>query len=340
MNIRINYDSCWRNSFLAGSNNEPLPKKGRKFVASITELNSKKQNNYHSQEITHDTVMGILNRLIGDQRKLYQSRQDKNYYFAELEQYKDKYIHFDDDPKITNEMTYLRNISGSTDQNSFTGMIRTNHPIFTSDYSKQFWGVLALTFDQLVDFIINDTEVNEKQELNLDPLAIIAQFAAIEKAKAVSYAGKEKQAAEILKSKFQDEFKPLYDGKLKQLPMYCAALYLQLERLATKFDMATAKSKAGKITGISKNNCTAKDFMANYTTGRKKPIYGNPYIQTKYIKGVGKVESTLQKASGVLEITLNISPEKAQELKQMIANAGVSAFPLGKKGLAYVSRIR
>jgi hypothetical protein len=55
---------------------------------------------------------------------------------------------------------------------------------------------------------------------------------------------------------------------------------------------------------------------------------------------VGKVESTLQKASGVLEITLNISPEKAQELKQMIANAGVSAFPLGKKGLAYVSKIR
>ena len=340
MNIRINYDSCWRNSFLAGSNNEPLPKKGRKFVASITELNSKKQNNYHSQEITHDTVMGILNRLIGDQRKLYQSRQDKNYYFAELEQYKDKYIHFDDDPKITNEMTYLRNISGSTDQNSFTGMIKTNHPIFTSDYSKQFWGVLALTFDQLVDFIINDTVVNEQMEQNLDPLTIIAQFATIKKAKAVAYAGKEKQAAEILKSKFQDEFKPLYDGKLKQLPMYCAALYLQLERLATKFDMAAAKSKAGKITGISKNNCTAKDFMANYTTGRKKPIYGNPYIQTKYIKGVGKVESTLQKASGVLEITLNISPEKAQELKQMIANAGVSAFPLGKKGLAYVSRIR
>jgi hypothetical protein len=340
MNIRINYDSCWRNSFLAGSNNEPLPKKGRKFVASIKELNSKKQNNYHSQEITHDTVMGILNRLIGDQRKLYQSRQDKNYYFAELEQYKDKYIHFDDDPKITNEMTYLRNISGSTDQNSFTGMIKTNHPIFTSDYSKQFWGVLALTFDQLVDFIINDTVVNEQMEQNLDPLTIIAQFATIKKAKAVAYAGKEKQATEILEGKFQDEFKPLDDGKLKQLPMYCAALYLQLERLATKFDMAAAKSKAGKITGISKNNCTAKDFMANYTTGRKKPIYGNPYIQTKYIKGVGKVESTLQKASGVLEITLNISPEKAQELKQMIANAGVSAFPLGKKGLAYVSRIR
>jgi uncharacterized lipoprotein len=29
--------------------------------------------------------MGILNRLIGDQRKLYQARQDENYYFTEVE---------------------------------------------------------------------------------------------------------------------------------------------------------------------------------------------------------------------------------------------------------------
>ena len=72
MKIEIKYKSSWRNSFLDGSNNEPLPKGGRKFVASMTNL--KKEGNYICRNITHDTVMGVLNRLIGDQRKLYQSR--------------------------------------------------------------------------------------------------------------------------------------------------------------------------------------------------------------------------------------------------------------------------
>ncbi len=83
MKIIIKYDSSWRNSFLDGSNNEPLPKKGRNFIASMTEL--KKPENYLSRPVSKDTVMGILNRLIGDKRKLYQSRQEPNYYFADLE---------------------------------------------------------------------------------------------------------------------------------------------------------------------------------------------------------------------------------------------------------------
>ena len=69
MKITIEYESSWRNSFLDGNNNEPLPKKGRDFVGSMTSL--KKEGNFLVREITLDTVMGILNRLIGDQRKLY-----------------------------------------------------------------------------------------------------------------------------------------------------------------------------------------------------------------------------------------------------------------------------
>ena len=83
MKIIIKYESCWRNSFLDGNNNEALPKKGRKFIGSMTSL--KKPENFIKREITDDTVMGVLNRLIGDQRKLYQSRQDKEYYFQKLE---------------------------------------------------------------------------------------------------------------------------------------------------------------------------------------------------------------------------------------------------------------
>ena len=44
MQIIIEYESSWRNSFLDGSNNEPLPKGGRNFIASMTTL--KQEGNY------------------------------------------------------------------------------------------------------------------------------------------------------------------------------------------------------------------------------------------------------------------------------------------------------
>jgi len=99
MKIDIEYESSWRNSFLDGSNNEPVPKKGRKYIASMTNL--KNEKNFIIREISLDTVMGVLNRLIGDQRKLYQSRISENYYFSEIE----NDIEFNDVPSaITEEM--------------------------------------------------------------------------------------------------------------------------------------------------------------------------------------------------------------------------------------------
>ncbi|MDF1876898.1 hypothetical protein JHD47_03605 [Sulfurimonas sp. SAG-AH-194-L11] len=79
--------------------------------------------------------------------------------------------------------------------------------------------------------------------------------------------------------------------------------------------------------------------MNRFTTGDKKKIFGNPYIKKEFIKGEGQVTSTLQKANGTLDITLDIPREKAKELKRLIENAGVSSFYIGKKGLAYVTNI-
>ena len=47
----------------------------------------------------------------------------------------------------------------------------------------------------------------------------------------------------------------------------------------------------------------------------------------------------MTKASGTLEININVDREKAKEIKTMIDNAGVSSFYLGKKGLAYITDI-
>jgi len=337
MKITIKYESSWRNSFLDGSNNEPLPKTskgvGRNFIGSMTSL--KKSENFIPREVTLDTVMGILNRLIGDQRKLYQSRAHDSYYFSDIE----SLIVFEDKPEFVNhEMTYIRNITGSTDQNSYTGMIKVNDPVFRSDYTAEFWGVLALEVDELCEFISQDLPV--ASGIAADPLVIIERLEALNKLKPLENSGAVSEAFSLLDKHFE-KFKGL-NRKEEVLPisLYCSALYLQLERLSAKYDLSTAKTKSGGISGISNNGFTKKDFMSRYTTGEKKRIWGNPYIRKERIKGIGEVTSLMKKASGTLEIELLLERARARELESMIQNAGVSSFYLGKKGLAYVSAIR
>lgn len=333
MKIEIKYESSWRNSFLDGSNNEPLPKDGRKFVASMTSL--KKSENYILRGVTHDTVMGVLNRLIGDQRKLYQARQQSSYYFQNLE----PLISFDDQPSYVNqEMTYIRNISGSEDQNSYTGMIQVDAPIFCSDYSEQLWGILALDVDELCDFVLNGKDVTKTIPHN--PLVIISKLEELFKLKPVLNENKVNETFQYLKQKF-DKFNGLNrNDEVLLISLYCSALYLQLERLSKHFDVSSARTKAGGLSGISNNGFTKKDFMARYTSGEKKKIWGNPYIRKERIKGIGEVTSLMEKAGGTLNIELEIDREAAKDLYEKIENAGVSSFYLGKKGLAYVSDIR
>jgi len=332
MRISIKYESAWRNSFLDGSNNEPLPKKGRRFVGSMTNL--KTEENFKQRNISLDTVMGVLNRLIGDQRKLYQSRQANNYFFQNIE----TQVNFMDKPIITNEVTYIRNITGSTDQNAFTGAIKSDDKVFSSDYSKAFWGVLALDFENLCQFIL-DEKYQITPDVGLNPLSIIAMLEQLNKEKAVVNEGEANGAVEILGNEFDDVNYFNKKGEIVPICLYCSALYLQLERLAKNFDMDSVKTKAGGISGISKRGFTKKDFMNRFTTGDKKKIWGNPYVREEFIKGEGKNKLLMTKASGQLEINIDVDRDKAKEIKKMIENAGVSSFYLGKKGLAYVTDI-
>ncbi len=333
MKIEIEYEASWRNSFLNGSNDENLPKKeGRKFIGSVTAL--KKSENYIKREVSHNTVMGILNRLIGDQRKLYQSREDENYYFKDIE----SFISFKDHVKVSsNELVYLRNMSGNNDQNSFTGMINTDDKMFTSDYSKEFWSVLALDVDELLKFIVYGKDIDS--DIVLDPLVISERFAEIGKIKALDNIDMVSNVLEVMDKKFEGTNYKNNKDKVVPLNLYCSALYLQLERLSSKYDLSSALTKTGTITGISKRSFTKKDFMNRFTTGEKKKIFGNPYIKKEKVKGIGEITYMLTKASGILEIILDIKRDEAKVLKKLIDNAGVPSFYLGKKGLAYVINI-
>jgi len=331
MRIMIEYESTWRNSFLDGNNNEPIPKHGRKFISSISEL--KKEGNYVQRDITLDTVMGVINRLIGDQRKLYQTRKENDYFFKELE----SSIGFDDRPLLTNEVTYIRNISGSTDQNAFTGMIKTNDIIFKSDYSKELWGVLALDFEALCLFIVEGAKVDT--DIDLDPLAICSRFEELKKLKPIINEGILNGVLAELDRNFPGTNYLTKKGEVAPSTVYCSSLYLQLHRLSNIYDMSSALTRSGTISGVSKRIFTKKDFMDRFTTGAKKKIWGNPYMRKVRVKGEGEVVSLMTKASGTLEITIDVEREKAKEIKRLIENAGVSSFYLGKKGLAYVKDI-
>jgi hypothetical protein len=333
MKIVIAYEASWRNSFLDGSNNEPLPKNGRDYIASGRKL-QENEANYKSRSITLDTVMGILNRLIGDQRKLYQARVAEAYFFKEVE----PLVTFFDKPDkhgLSSEIVFLRNMKGNTDQNSFSGMIKTSDPVFSSDYSAELWGVLTMDLDNLTNFIIDG--VDPLKTIVLDPLTVITRLESLNKLKAddEDYAN----VLEALKAQFPEENYTDAKGKIKPIALYCSALYLKLEQLKQRFDVSAGLSKNGLLTGIAKTGFTKKDFMKRFTTGNGKIIFGNPYQLKQRIKGQGEVVSTLNKASGTLTINLEVPRDKGQEIQTLIDNAGVSSFYLGKKGLAYVKTI-
>ena len=344
MRITIKYEASWRNSFLGGSNNEPLPKGGREFLGSMTALAKKNAEgdyaNFIKREISHDTIMGVLNRLIGDQRKLYQSRQSDNYFFADIE----PHITFNDlqdrTKPINSEMVYIRNMTGNTDQNAFTGMIKANDPVFSESYSNAFWGILTLDVENLCQFI-NDVDFQILSTVQFDPIIVLQKLEDLNGLKAIDLTETVQLAIETLRKSFPDVEYKIINEKIKPIELYCSALYLQISRLKSqKYDVSKALTKSGGISGISKRGFTPKDFMNTYTTGNKKPIWGNPYLLKEKRKGEGEVTSLLTKANGTLDIQLEISNEKALQLKNMIENAGVSSFYIGKKGLAYVDSLR
>ena len=66
------------------------------FWVSLSVRDKKHPENFIKREVTIDTVMGVLNRLIGDQRKLYQAREDDSYFFKNIDTPNHPLVKFDD----------------------------------------------------------------------------------------------------------------------------------------------------------------------------------------------------------------------------------------------------
>lgn len=338
MRITIKYESSWQNSFLGGSNNEPLPKNGRDFIGSMKSLKDNPSENFIRCTITKDTVMGILNRLIGDQRKLYQARKLPNYFFSNMEDSITFKKIQGSTSSLSEEIVFIRNKKGSSDQNSFSGMIKDNDPAFNSDYSNELWGILTLDFDAVCNFILNP-ECVVKNTSAFNPLGVVAQLEQLKKMKSIAVTGVVKDALTVLEEQFPGEKYADDKNTIKPIMFYCSALYLQVSRLSQRFDLTTVLTKSGGLSGIARRGFTPRDIMNRFTTGDKKLIWGNPYLLKEKHKKTGETVSVLNKESGTLEINLTVSQEKALQISDMIDAAGVSSFCVGKKGLAYVESI-
>lgn len=365
MRIIIDYHSSWQNSVLTGSNDKPIQK--RAFKAS-----SKSKEAIDVRGISDNTVLGVLCRLIGDQRKLYQAKLSEDFYFKDLN------ITFNEVKGKTetwNEVAFLINKSENRPpQSGFLGVLDDDEPLFNSEYAYTLWSVLDYDFESLLDFINNPKvivksgEVSPRRILNrvryeistMEKIGFIDDYININEeqielelskdkprqskleqlreesdrlkiqskdSNIVAFESKLKAAANKLSNEFADQAYWEKDNSVYPSRMYAGALYLMVSEMSKQgLDIDELTTKSGSIKGFSKRSFNGvRDFL-NPLMGNKKKTTHTPYPLTK--------------ASGQLEIILDIDTAKAKELKQMIDNAGISSFYLGKKGLAYVSDIR
>jgi Cas5fv helical domain len=394
MRIEIEYDSCWQTSFLEPVENSSVD--SRKFVATT------KTRGQTESPITQSTILGILCRLIGDQRKLYQSKACSSFYFSGLE---DK-ISFKVNSKSTTEkeLVYLTNKSDNRcGQSTFMGVLSSDNPWFFSEAAQRLWSVLFLSKKELIHFVLGSEsckntvdstpknligrldlitdikselgaplkshsrtieekkneadsaykkmsgfiEKNEDKELKSDKQRknyetklqtllsdierLNSELGAIKQNQLVEDADlffQLKTAIEFLSKKY-DGCEYWSEGLVYPIRLYAAALYLQAERMHLEdesIDFVKNESGDFEIKGFSKRGFNGIRDWLNPMTGKRKKAVGTPCV--------------IDKQSGNLEITIDVEKEKALEIEALIENAGVSAFYLGKKGLAYVSKIR
>lgn len=331
MQIIIEYESSWRNSFLSEEKEEGKPQ--RDFIATTKQL----EKNFHRKDLSHNTVVGILNRLIGEQLKLYKARQRDNYFFKDIEDH----ITFIDRCEKSYEIVYLRNLQkNSVDPKAFTGIVKAADPAFNSDYSIELWGIIFLELDEVFEYVLAQQDMDfQKFKQKIHPIDIKNRLSSFNGTIAINE--KVFNLLEIFQQKINDFNVKEIGEKISISNIYALLIYWQLERLSKIYDVSSVLSPQGKLKGIALSGIfTEKDFMALYSTGGNKKSWGSPYINPAK-KNLEMPDKILTKANkGTLEINLNISKEQAKDLEEKIENAGVSSFYLGKKGLAYVTDIR
>ena len=352
MEIIINYDSSWHNSFLDGEANAPhFNEKGKyKQRKWLTTLYNFTKNGIKKADISKNTALGILYRLIGDQRRLFQIMLDESRYFADIE----GIISFTDSKDYINgEITILKNMNFyAKNPSSYKGILHFDRPCFNETIYKKLWQVFWLDSEQLYDFIVNKKELDGNIG-KVDPNIISAKLEICKKVKLSDIICQniveefKKSGIEIFKDNIHlyKIYKKGEESGYNVFAIYCAALYIAMKRLEvnsiTLDDVKNEKNKGkvgGEIVGFSLRTHTPRTFYG-HNSGGEVMNYRCPTVCEKIIKGQGSIQHRMKKSGGKLSINIPCEYNKAVVIATQIKNAGVNSFYVGKKGLAYVEDI-
>lgn len=371
MIIDISYEGKWSNSFL--DDPKPRNEKGetppRNYIATISNL-KKNPDDYKIRDITLNTIYGVLYRLVGARKALDIMLEEDTSLIKTI--ISEDRISFSHNPTaISQEIVYLRNSKNEPAQAEYAGVPDLSFlgnedlsPIFQiADYTqkelvsyiltqvrpdRELEGSVKCLFD--LNFILSTSKdrmitdspyrppvADENKKKGKLKKYIIA-YADPDELEGISAAYHE-FVADALKTKTEAMIEQTKLSPKSNI-LIAAINIATIEYVRGNPNTKIKKMLQGALPvfkGCGKNakDFTVRDFLTP-TTGYNKIQFGNPYR----VEGInGKPDIWLRKMNGDVEIKIDCNMEEARELSKMIDYAGVGPFYIGKKGLAYVTKI-
>lgn len=400
MKIKINYESKYSfstkkngDSIMTGmgvltqnanKSTKEIFKKENTYLENIKELN-KYYPNYKYSDITDNTILGILCRLVGEVRRLDSLKIEHP-----IISLKDKISFKNFNKTFQNEVILLHTPLKEV-QNNAGGLVsadKSDHFLLNkNNLSETLLNVFTLKEqDEIIDLLRkmsnNDMEVfysQYKEDIKINTF-VKEMLLAEEKHKNIIqgfyfksddivwkeidkrlFKGKEfdinhleKEVLNNIDNKkfsIKEEIKELEVEEIFNIYGVLFAQKIEFLKRNNLFKKEFEKylNSRNSIKGLapSSGGLTVKDYFNNFVDG-KKMSWTMPYqVDVKkelFKKDDWKDFNTsaklgITKESGYIEIYINVDKEEALKLYEMIENAGVNTFHLGKKGLAYIENI-
>ena len=368
MKIIIGYNDSWSVTNLLGNqkthfnkvrpqvvDKKDFDKENEKFEISKTQSFPRKD------EITINTIWGILYRIVGDVRPLH-FLLEKDHYLKFLE----NSLKFEKtDVKERTEHLTFQNIGnrakfeGEGDKRKLTKKGYENPPdpsLWKGEINEtnKFFTEKALYQTLLFPFVCKPQELYElivckkfRQATNLTikdgRLRILSLDSEIKNdIKFSEEIETDKKTREEIMKSLKDNFKKVkyVDSDIKKYKIFIySALYMCYDYLYQKYEMVSGledelncqefgnlqTSQNKWSAGISHRNITPKDLIARVANSMNVLTYPVENITV---------------SDGVIVINCDIQGKEANQLKEMIEEANVGVFRVGKKGTAYIKEIQ
>lgn len=321
MKLYIDFSSIWQGILLEGSDSKSYFNKVRK---PITKGYNPKPP--FCVDITKNTVMGVIYRLTGEQRKLSQLND-----YLNLE----NKIKFEVKNRVvTEEIMALRRAfdKGVDNPSGYCGIAQKeqNAMFLNPEYYQRLLYPLTCSPSKLYDFIVNNVPGRDPNLViysRLDYLDLANKAKAIRAKDVFSDQERQDMIEKFSKASCLSHHEYKHGAKSNYIVFVNSAIYLAFENIIKEFGLKPELFSDWKK-GISARSITPKDMVGHITKGT------NPVIN--YIMKETRQTNPIKKLDGTLVVEIDDSDGK---IKELIDSANVGCFNVGKKGLGYVREI-